>query len=115
MAEIIVERAVSRNIPISSKKVEPVIALIRGDNVDLAMQKLKLINKKAAHYIYKTLQSAVANAANNKRLDPKGMKVLKAWVTKGPKYKRYRAGGRGIAKPYIKHRANIFIEIGYGA
>ncbi len=114
MNEVIVEKVALRNIPISSKKVEPVLELIRGHNLLYALEELKLVNKKAARFIYKLLKSAVANIEHNRRMDPSKMKILRIWVTKGPKLKRYRFAAKGRIRPYQKYRSNIYAEIGYG-
>jgi len=114
---LVVERVKLIGAPVSTKKVEPVLDLIRGDQVELALQKLRLVNKKSAHHIYKLLKSAVANVEHNKKMEVKEMMVLKAWATKSKerRFKRFRPIARGRAHPYVKHRSNIFIEIGYGS
>jgi len=111
----VVQRASLKNVPLSVKKLMVILEMVKGDPVELAIQKLRLVNKKGAYYARKLLISAVANVQNNKKMDTKDMKVLRIWATKAPSYKRYRFGAKGRIKPYKKHRANIFVEIGYGA
>ncbi len=115
MSSIIVEKVSLKNAPVSVKKAASVLALVQGDNLLLAIDKLRLVNKKTAKIVYKLLQSAVANIQNNKKMDPSKMKVLRIWATKAPQLRRYRFGARGRVKPYTKYRSNIFAEIGYGA
>ena len=53
----------------SPRKVRLVVDLARGMNVEQAKIQLKFLNKKAARPILKLLNSAVANAKNNFKLD----------------------------------------------
>ena len=103
------------DVPMSVKKLAPILELIRGEEVNVALQKLQLMPKKGAYYTAKLLKSVIANVQNNKKMSPKGMKILELYATKGVYLKRYRFGAKGRIKPYRKYRANIFIKIGYGA
>lgn len=103
------------NVPISVKKLTPILELIRGDEVYVALQKLQLMPKKGAYYTAKLLKSVIADVENNKKMSAKGMKVLELFATRATYLKRYRFGAKGSIKPYRKYRANIFIKIGYGS
>lgn len=104
-----------RNVPLSVKKLAPILDLVRGDEVYIAMQKLQLVPKKGAYYTSKLLKSVIADVENNKKMSAKGMKILEIFATKSTDFKRYRFGAKGSIKPYRKYRANIFIKIGYGS
>ena len=103
------------NVPISVKKLAPILDLIRGDEVNIALQKLQLMPKKGAFYTAKLLKSVIADVENNKKMSAKGMKILELFANKATGFKRYRFGAKGSIKPYYKYRANIFIKIGYGS
>ena len=113
----IVVRANIRNVPMSDKKIAPVLDLIRGHKAVYALQELKLINKKASTYIEKLLKSAIANAEHNFKLDPEKLVISKIWATEGSKrYKKYGHGGaKGRVRIIRNYRANIFVELKYGA
>ncbi len=51
----------------------------------------------------KVLESAVANAKHNFKIDPAGLVVAKAWVDEGPKLRRVTPRAQGRATP-IRHR-----------
>ena len=53
-------RAVSRQVRISPFKARQVLSLIRGKKADEALLILRYCPKKAARYIEKTLNSAIA-------------------------------------------------------
>ncbi len=116
MADIIIKANV-KNIPLSVKKIAPVLDLIRGHNAQYALQELKLVNKKAAHYAAKVIKSAIANAENNFKLDPAKLTIYKIWATDGTKRlkKRGHGGAHGRIRIIRNYRANIFVELKYGA
>ena len=55
-------------------------AMIRGLHTKRAMDVLLLLKKKIAMEVRKTLQSAIANAQNNKWLDPDSLYVKESIV-----------------------------------
>jgi len=110
---VIVQKARLSMVPMSVKKLAPILDIIRGKEVYYALDMLRLMPKKAAKYTFKLLKSAISDVEHNKKISAKGMKVLEIYATPGPKIKRYRAGARMRVKPYVKYRANIFIKIGH--
>ena len=58
-------RAHLTNARIAPRKVQIVLDLIRGKDVETAMAILKYTPKSACEYLEKLLKSAVANAENN--------------------------------------------------
>ncbi len=111
----VVQKASIKNVPMSVKKLAPILDIIRGEEVYKALDMLKLMPKKGAAITYKLLKSAVSDVENNKKANAKGLKVVNIYANKATYYKRYRFGAKGRIKPYKKYRANIFIEIGYGS
>ncbi|GHS91236.1 hypothetical protein AGMMS49949_01290 [Alphaproteobacteria bacterium] len=123
-------RAVLKNIRISPQKLNLVAQSIRGARASDALATLKFSRKRIAADVWKTLNSAVANAENNHGLDPDQLYVDEAFVGKGICLKRYRARAKGrgssIHKPfsrlcislvereeparYTRHRSNENVE-----
>jgi len=60
-------RAVAKYVRMSTRKARLVIDAIRGKNVNDALRIVQLSSKKPARPIRKTLESAIANAENNRR------------------------------------------------
>ena len=89
--------AVARYIRIASGKVEIVLDLIRGKKFDEAVRILTFTNKSASPVILKVLNSAGANAENNKNMPKDSLYVAECYAMQGPTMKRMmpRAKGRG--------------------
>ena len=86
-----------RNARISAQKMRLVADQIRGMPVEEALDLLTFSEKKAAKFISKALNSAVANAEHNNNLDIDELVVSSISVDEGPTLKRWRARARGRA------------------
>lgn len=92
------------------RKARLVADLIRGKNVNEAMNILIFTRKKAAVTIQKLLKSAIANAEeNHKVLDVDDLYVKSIRVDKGVVWKRSIPRARGTATPIIKRMSHITI------
>jgi large subunit ribosomal protein L22 len=96
--------AKTRMLRTSPQKLNLVAALIRGKKVDRALADLTFSKKRIADDVKKCLQSAIANAENNHKLDVDGLVVAEAYVGKNLVMKRGRPRARGrfgrIMKPF---------------
>lgn len=97
--------ASARFVRIAPRKSRLLVALVRGRSVDEARRQLSFSLKNAAEPVLKVLNSAVANATNNLKLDPATLVVSKAWVDEGPAFHRYMPRAQGRATP-IRHRTS---------
>jgi large subunit ribosomal protein L22 len=80
--------------------------------VDESLIQLKFLKKKAAGYIRKLLESAVANAKNNYQdLKEKDLIIKELVVEAGPTYHRYRPRAHGRATPIRKKTSRIKVEL----
>jgi large subunit ribosomal protein L22 len=98
----------------SPRKVRRVIDLVRGKEVDAALNVLHFLRKRAALPIEKTLRSAVANMLNNrdaKKVDEANLYVKTAFVDGGFTMKRFRAGSMGRASRVRKRTCHITIVV----
>jgi len=96
---------------IAPRKVRLVANLIRKKKVEQAQIILNFANKKSAPALLKLLNSAVADAKNNFRLDPKNLYISKITVNEGPKHKRWRARARGSTFQIQKKTSHIKIVL----
>ncbi len=96
-------RAVHRFARISPTKVRPTIDLIRGKPVEEALEVLQFTPTRAAGFIRKVLQSAVANAGLD--ADPENLYVAEALVDGGPTRRGYLPRARGRVDR-IRHRTS---------
>ena len=93
---------------VSAQKARLVADLVRGDDVDLALEKLTFTNKKTAPLLKKLIESAVANAENkNPDLDIDSLFVSKVFVDQGASLRRYRPRAMGRATPIKKQTSHI--------
>jgi len=96
--------ATTKNIKISTQKLNLVAAMIRGKKVDKAINDLQFSRKRIAQDVLKTLKSAIANAENNHNLDIDELYVNEAYVGKNLVLKRWKPRARGrvgrIQKPF---------------
>lgn len=111
MAEQPRVRAYAKGVRMAPRKVSLVASLVRGRSVADALVILQHTPKRAAKPVAKAIASAQANATNNHRLDGKTLVISTLSVTAGPRLKRYRAGARGMAKPYMKRTSHILVEV----
>ena len=88
-------KAIAKMVRISPIKARLVVDLIRGKNADEALIILNNYNNKAARLIKKVLDSAIANAVNNNKMDEKTLYVSEARVDMGPVMKRMMFDSRG--------------------
>ena len=105
-------RASSRYVRVSPYKCRQVIAGLRGMHVTAAQQQLQFSPKGASEPVLKTLNSAIANAENNKDLDADDLFVLEAYVDEGPTLKRFQPRAMGRAYRIRKRTSHINIVVG---
>lgn len=93
----------------SDKKVREIAREVQGLNAAEALEILKLVPRKSARLVAKTLASAIANAENNNGLSAANMKVKSAVVNQGIAFRRFRPVARGSAHPIRKRTSHILI------
>jgi len=97
-----------RNVPTSPRKMRLVVDMIRGKEVNLALNLLKFSTKEASSKVEKLLLSAVANwkGKNEKvRLEDANLYVKEIFVDEGRILKRLRPAPQGRAHR-IRKRSN---------
>lgn len=104
-------RAVAKSVRISPRKIRLVSDAVSKLSVTQAMHILTTTQKRAGIPIRKTLQSAVANAVNNKQIEESSLKIHSIQVTEGPVFKRFRPSTRGRIHPYKKRSSHITVTL----
>ncbi len=102
-------RAIARYVRISSRKVKTVIDLIRGKQVAEAKAILMATPKVATEPVMKLLNSAIANAENNKDMAADTLFVAEVFADQGPTLKRFRPRAQGRASRIRKRTSHITI------
>ena len=104
-------KAETRYARISAFKVREVTREIQGLPAEQALEIVRLIPKKAARLISKTLASAIANAENNNNLRAASLVVKQAIAGEGPTLKRMQTRARGGGARINKRTAHIRITL----
>ncbi len=104
-------RAVAKYIRMSAQKVRLVTDLVRGMDVQEAMDLLRFTPKAAAYEVRKAIQSAVANAEENYGVTADELYIAEITADEGPTLKRGRPGARGRYKPILKRSAHITVVL----
>jgi len=95
---------------IAPRKARLVMDLIRGRDVDDALNLLAFSKKRAAVMIDKVLRSAVANAGEQEA-DTDALYVSECWVDPGPIIKRFQPKDRGKAYAIQKKTSHLVIKL----
>ena len=100
------------DVRIAPRKVQIVLDLIRGKNVEMAAAILKNTPKRGAEILEKLLASAVSNAENNNSMDKSKLYVSSCFVTAGSHMlKRVMPRGKGSANRILKRTSHITIAV----
>lgn len=103
--------AIARAIRVSPQKVNLVLQMIRGQDIDRALDVLATSKKRIAEQVSKLLESAIANAENNHGIDIDRLYVDEAIVGKAMRMRRFRARARGRACKVIKPFSRVTIKL----
>lgn len=113
MAEAFEIRAKATGLPVSPQKARRVVNVIRGMGAEEARATLRFLPQKSAEYVYKVLESAIANAEENYGLDADELYVYRCFADDGPRNRLRpyggRFGARGRFKPIINRTAHVTV------
>ena len=103
-------KALLKHTRTTPQKARLVADLIRGKNVNEAINVLTFLRKQVAKKIQKLLKSAIANAEeNHKVLDVEDLYVKNIRVDKGVVWRRQMPRARGMATAIKKRTSHITI------
>ncbi len=104
-------KAIAKSVRISPIKARLVVDMIRGKKADEAIMILENKNKKASLIVEKVLNSAIANAVNNFKLDRNKLFVKEARVDAGPVMKRVMFDSRSHIGHKDRRTSHIVIVV----
>ena len=96
-------------VRISPLKLSVLVNSIINMKASSAVYQLKFSQKRISKNILKVLNSAIANAENNKQLDIDRLFIKEAFVGKSLRMKRWRPRAKGRAASIIKPFSKITI------
>ena len=103
---------------VSARKARLVADLIRGRDVEEALEILQFTRKKTAPLLKKLVESAVANAEykaknDGSKIDIDSLVVTQIFVDEGPTLRRFRPRARGMATKILKRTSHITVAVSY--
>ena len=104
-------QAITRNVRMSPQKMREVVRQIQGMPALEAKAVLAVVPRKSARLVAKTLQSAIANAENNKGMKAQALMVKEAVAGAAATIKRFTPKARGSAGPILKRSCHIKIVL----
>jgi len=104
-------RAIAKYLRISPRKVRLNADLIRGKRVEDALNLLSHTPKTGAKVVSKVVQSALANARQNKSIDVDTLLVKTIYINQGPTLKRFRPKPMGRAGRIRKRTCHVTVVL----
>lgn len=115
MADAFEITAKARHIQITPQKVRLVVDVVRGMDVEKALDTLRFMPQKAADPVYKLVASAMANAEQNFDLEPDDLYISRIYADDGPRHRKApyggRFAGRGRFRKIIKRSSHITVVL----
>ena len=103
--------AKDNTIRVSALKLAIIVRSIVNLKVSKAVNQLKFSQKRISTNVLKVLNSAIANAENNKQLDIDNLFVKEAYVGKSLSMKRFKPRAKGRASSIIKPFSKLTIVV----
>ena len=104
-------RAIAKYLRVSPRKVRLNADLIRGKRVEEAINLLSHTPKAGAQLVSKVVQSALANARQDKSIDVDTLFVKTIYVNQGPTLKRFRPKPMGRAGKIRKRTCHVTVVL----
>src|SRR5262245_39033982 len=104
----------ARFVRMSARKVRRVAELVRGKNVNEAIEILNFVPKAAAVPLQKTIKSAASNVLAEEgtaKIHPEDLRIKTLFIDGGPIWKRFRAVGMGRAYRIRKRTCHITVVV----
>lgn len=96
-----------KNIKVSPRKMRLVADGVKSKKIAQALSALTVMNKRAADPVKKALESAIANAVNNKNADKNMLEIKDIIINEGSALKRFHFAARGRVRPYKRRMSHI--------
>jgi large subunit ribosomal protein L22 len=100
-----------KNIAQAPLKLRLVADLVRGKDVEKALEILEFTNKKGVQFVKKAINSGIANAREKYGVDKTELRVKSISVDEAPTFKRGRFAARGRYSVIFKRRSHLNLEL----
>lgn len=98
-------------VRIAPRKARLVVDLVRGKQVQDALDAVRFLNKRGAPAVFKLISSAIANAQQSASVDVDSLVVSEAYVNEGPMLRRFIPRAKGSASGIRKKSSHITIKL----
>jgi len=105
-------KAQLNSVRLAPRKVRAVVRLVRGKNVDEAINQLEYMVKRPGMPVKKLIESAIANAENNFNMVRSNLYIKDVQVDEGVKLRRFRPKAFGRAATLQKKTSHIRLILG---
>ncbi len=100
-----------RNVRLTPRKARLLADLVREKPVQIALDSLKLTNKKGSPILFKLISSAVANASQGATIDVDRLVISEVFVDQGFTMKRFLPRAQGRATVIRKRTSHITVRV----
>ena len=104
-------QAIAKKIGASPKRLKPILDLVRGRDVNSAVDTLRLLTSPWAKVVSKVVQSAAANAENNMLMDRDSLRIVRITADQSTPLKRFRPRARGRIGRIIKRSSHLTVVV----
>ena len=104
-------KASVKHLRTSARKTRLVVDLVRGMQVEKALDQLKFVNKRVTKSVAKLISSAIANAENTYELSKDNLFIKEIRVDEGSTLKRWMPRAHGRATPVRKRTSHINVVL----
>ncbi|MBA4186752.1 MAG: 50S ribosomal protein L22 [Planctomycetaceae bacterium] len=104
-------KAIHRFADVGPRKLRLFADLIRGKNVDEALQLLRFYPNRGARLVAAVVQSAYGNADHLEHPDPDSLIVSECRVDGAPTFKRIQPRARGTAFGILRRMSHIVVSL----
>ena len=107
-------KAISRHVRQSARKVRLVADMVRGKDLEFALNALHFSNKKASVTVEKAVRSAVSNLMNlegGAGVEPEDLYIKTIFVGEAGIARRWRAGAMGRASIIRKRSCHLTVVV----
>jgi large subunit ribosomal protein L22 len=100
-----------RYADVAPRKLRPFAQLVRGKNVDEALEALRFLPNRGARQLEAVLKSAIGNAEDQGCRNLEDLVVTECRVDGGPMFKRIQPRARGTAFGIQKKLSHIIVAV----
>ena len=104
-------KAIAKSVRMSPRKAKLVIDLIRGKKVGQAIAILNNVESTVKEPISKVLNSAIANAVNNNKLEADNLYIKEIYANPGQILKRMRPRAKGSGDRILKRTCHVTVVL----